>query len=885
MAELCLDKDSRHEKPHKTTQEQQLFTTTLYTGTTPKTSQHPPKLSKPGGHFSLQPGPSTGQQGTPQPRNDKPPPCPFCQAQHYPGRCSKARKLPSSEVINVLKKNQRCLCCLKFGHRFEQCSFKPICNICRGNHMPIVCAERKVDTQTTSANCVFHGTRNGNPINVLLPTATVKGAGKSRSSSFRILLDSASQSSFIERNLAKHLNLKKIGRPHVSVETFGAAVTVPEPTNLYEIVLYSREDSTVSLKIHVLETCSISRSYQQFPDTVTLASYPHLRGLSFADEAQNSSPVGLLVGADYYSKIVQKDPMIDGESGPTALPTLFGWALIGPTSPLEENSPQFTTSVKCVGTSPIIGDQLRQFFSMERYSFADVIPSTKSEELKPNLHRVNTGRYELLLPFKEVHPPLLSTAQQAKRRFDLLQRRLQKDPTLAKLYDEALDVFIKRGFIERVPDDELFKVLMYHMPHHPVVKESSKTYKVRPVFNASCRGPSGVSLNDCLETGPSLLPEIPDLLLRIRSMPIVISSDIEKAFLQLLLDPSQRDLCRIFWKDSDGNVVQYRFRVICFGLVSAPWLLNATIQHHYSIQLNSDAVEEMKINTYMDNVFQGASSVDEAIEKASLAKDIFSDACMQLAQWSSNSLEVESSLSSKGFIVDKDPLVKVLGLGWNKRTDTFYVRNVPPVDGALTKRNVLSQLAKIFDPLGFFAFVTVRGKLLLQSFWSDKLDWDDVITDPHLLVQIEKFLDETTHLEDYPFPRYPFQGSESTKQIHIFCDSSNKISVCCAYLREESSSGEISSHFLISKNKIVPINASSGSDATLSIARKELVACLMGARLGHRLSSALDINAITFWTDSQISLWWIRRPQKKVPIFVQNRVSQILALTEATSWN
>ena len=96
---------------------------------------------------------------------------------------------------------------------------------------------------------------------------------------------------------------------------------------------------------------------------------------------------------------------------------------------------------------------------------------------------------------------------------------------------------------------------------------------------------------------------------------------------------------------------------------------------------------------------------------------------------------------------------------------------------------------------------------------------------------------------------------------------------------------QVYSNFLISKNKIVPKRSSHGSDENLSIAKKELIACLMGARLGQRVSSALNINSVTFWTDSQIALWWIKRPQKKVPIFVSNRVSQILALSDASSWN
>lgn len=49
------------------------------------------------------------------------------------------------------------------------------------------------------------------------------------------------------------------------------------------------------------------------------------------------------------------------------------------------------------------------------------------------------------------------------------------------------------------------------MPHRPVVKEASVSTKVRPVFDASSPGYNGVSLNDCLHAGPSLIPSLVEI--------------------------------------------------------------------------------------------------------------------------------------------------------------------------------------------------------------------------------------------------------------------------------------------------------------------------------------------------------------------------------------
>ena len=71
------------------------------------------------------------------------------------------------------------------------------------------------------------------------------------------------------------------------------------------------------------------------------------------------------------------------------------------------------------------------------------------------------------------------------------------------------------------------------LPHRPVVRESSSTTKVRPVFDASAIGYNGISLNDCLECGPSLNPDLVKVLIRFRKWKVALAADVERAFLQI----------------------------------------------------------------------------------------------------------------------------------------------------------------------------------------------------------------------------------------------------------------------------------------------------------------------------------------------------------------
>lgn len=104
-----------------------------------------------------------------------------------------------------------------------------------------------------------------------------------------------------------------------------------------------------------------------------------------------------------------------------------------------------------------------------------------------------------------------------------------KDDELNDLYVKYIRNLIAKGFIE----ESLFPDMDgYFLPHHPVKKMTSKTTKVRPVFNASCKSETGISLNDCLCVGPRVQPESFDILIRFRESKFVCKSDIEMMYLQ-----------------------------------------------------------------------------------------------------------------------------------------------------------------------------------------------------------------------------------------------------------------------------------------------------------------------------------------------------------------
>ena len=79
---------------------------------------------------------------------------------------------------------------------------------------------------------------------------------------------------------------------------------------------------------------------------------------------------------------------------------------------------------------------------------------------------------------------------------------------------------------------------------HAVTKESSTSTKLRVVFDASARTTSGHSLNETLMVGPTLYPDIIDILIRFRSYSVSVTADISKMYRAVALSPLDRDLHR-----------------------------------------------------------------------------------------------------------------------------------------------------------------------------------------------------------------------------------------------------------------------------------------------------------------------------------------------------
>ena len=115
-----------------------------------------------------------------------------------------------------------------------------------------------------------------------------------------------------------------------------------------------------------------------------------------------------------------------------------------------------------------------------------------------------------------------------------------------------------------------------------------------------------------------------------------------------------------------------------------------------------------------------------------------------------------------------------------------FVFNVKERNSAHTKRQLLSIIASLFDPLGLLAPFIVRAKILLQRVWQLGLKWDDPLTQD-LLTEWQTWEVEMLMLAEFSVPRFYRVVDMYTKeiQVHIFGDASELAFCAVGYLRFE----------------------------------------------------------------------------------------------------
>ena len=135
-----------------------------------------------------------------------------------------------------------------------------------------------------------------------------------------------------------------------------------------------------------------------------------------------------------------------------------------------------------------------------------------------------------------------------------------------------------------------------------------------------------------------------------------------------------------------------------FGAEASPFILGATLRYHIDQQPEdfAETVEELRTNTYVDNLMKTGGQVEEMRKFKEETTYILEDAKFKEHKWGSNIKELEDQ--------NMPNPSKILGQVWDKEDDTLEIK-IPPFsnDTPVTKKTILSHLGKVGRYLNLIA--------------------------------------------------------------------------------------------------------------------------------------------------------------------------------------
>ena len=199
-----------------------------------------------------------------------------------------------------------------------------------------------------------------------------------------------------------------------------------------------------------------------------------------------------------------------------------------------------------------------------------------------------------------------------------------------------------------------------------------------------------------------------------------MTTDVSKMYRAVLLSEGQRDLHRFIWReDRTQPKSDYRMTRLTFGVSSSPFSANMVLrQNALNLQeMYPRAVQATLDCFYVDDSLVGADSVDDAVGLRDELQRLFLARGFTLRKWRTSEKAAEKDIplhlrdqDPKQLVTYMEVYTRALGVEWDTTTDVFRP-NVPVYytyePGKLTKRQLLSEVAMLFDVLGWCSPATI----------------------------------------------------------------------------------------------------------------------------------------------------------------------------------
>ena len=471
--------------------------------------------------------------------------------------------------------------------------------------------------------------------------------------------------------------------------------------------------------------------------------------------------------------------------------------------------------------------------------------------------------------------------------------KLRKTPERLIMMDKVFSDQLEEKIIEKIPDVHEYintNPDCSILAHMPVFKLDRETTKCRIVFLSNLAERGALSHNQAIIPGPCLNQKITTAMLNMRFGEYLLIFDLRKAFLQLLLNESDSNKLLFLWfenvNDENYSIIAFKNLRLSFGLRCSPTILMLSL---YKILCLDSADDEPRIRDvklliysllYVDN---GAYSGSR--EKVKFAYEnlnsIFNPYCFELQQLVTNDETLQKQINLDCNQEDNN-VVKLLGLHWNKKSDTICMKPTALDSSAHTKRLVLKTVASVYDTLNIVGPCLNRARLFLHSLQCDQnLQWDDELS-PERVKQWKLVCRQFNKIPQIEISRNVGEREDDYELIG-FSDASKLIYGTVLYLKNLRTN---TISYIGAKNRIVNPKMSTKSIPSLELQALGLAVDVL-LEIKDELCGESNVTPIrivnsSIFTDSMINLHWLNSyhyklgKMEKHSVFVQNRLETIV---------
>ena len=819
--------------------------------------------------------------------------------------------------IKKCKELKICIHCTSLRHESEHCHglqnklWKP-CKFCSSKgHTSALCPKRVVSKPMNTYACL--STSAGQKSNYLLPVLSITMQGRGgKKITFNALFDTASSRSYINPKVANMLainqNLVTSAQHEVrtffglGIKTLGeTTLEVHFPSGIYHALpIFIDDEFNIDLEVRGLDQAVMNLRALNFPLSAEFSGSSdklEIHGLIGSDIIQYidffvvkcMSGVALNIG----NKII---PF--GNSEHFLYPGQVG--NFDGSHSIENNYKTILSEVKCTptlvnacldpkttyedGLGPIFDEssverRIDRMVSCDSLGIHDISDQGVSDYDKGKI-----AQFEASIEIKDqVYVELVwednitevpSNHSVALSVLDRVTQKLEKRGLL-EVYNNVFFEQLEENIIEEFdckPKD--FGNYIW-LPHRPIVKdEAQSTFKVRPVFNASLKtSRDKPSLNEASYQGINNMQNMLMLILLFRTNKFVLLGDLRKAFLQIRLK-LLRDRNRFCFFLKIGDRLRcFRYNTLLFGYCCSPFILNYVIKHVAKQHPDDECSRMIQSRFFVDNLVKTGNSVEKLTELYRECAKRLDAVHFDLRSCNSNSLELQAHMKKDNrYIQHGQVLDKVLGYHYSADSDQLQVHSICMDSKANTKRKILAESSKLFDPLSLTGPVTVRSKQLISKLWKRKRSknhWDETV-DKEFCREWADLSKDLEGLSSIKFPRLALLD-DLPMDVFIFCDASKLSYGFVAYARQQ---GE--SNFLFAKPKVAPLSGR-------SLPQLELLGAVLGSQ---GLLTIVDvfqhvkINYVYIHLDAQIVLSWILSPAHPKNIYTTNRIKDVRKMVQ-----